>query len=423
MKSVAILGYGLSGKSAEKLLKLQGYDNITIFDDIKNYGYKSINEYRDEYDITIVSPGINLMKYNIEAKNAISEIELALDFVCNDKKIIAITGTNGKSTTTYLVAQLLKLVGFNAVACGNIGVTFSEVALDKNVDIFVIELSSFQIELLQRFRADAVAILNLTPDHLDRYESVENYYSSKLDLIKFLQLDGCLVSYDDKVIRDRLVQHHIGNIFIDKDLKTYPQLDNNILKFDNFYVDISKYNIFGFHNLINLSYSLILVSCFYKLEGDVTDIVSKLTSMKHRSEDIGTFKGVRYINDSKATNVASVVVAISSLSKPSTLLIGGKDKNSDYTLLIDQLNEHISKVCYFGEAAMLIHDQIASKLVIEQELFLNLEEALKYAVSVSEMGETIILSPACSSYDEFENYEDRGDKFCSYVKQYAGEDK
>ena len=409
----AIIGYGKSGAAASRLLKLKGYEKIEIFDD-KNENYKNISEYKDEYNEVVVSPGIDLNKYKNISGNITSEIELAYNHMDKNAKIIGITGTNGKSTTTFLTAQILNNAGVKACACGNIGYPFGEAVLDKaDTEVYVIELSSFQIELLKRFKAVAGCIINVTQDHLDRYGTMDKYYEAKLLLLNFIDKKGLFVTNTDTVIVNKAILYDFQARYIDDNFKSFPKLNGNILDFGKFNVDLSKYKLFGKHNITNLSFAL-------SFEGDITNLIENLTSMPHRTELVAEINGVRWINDSKATNVDSVYTALVSMKKPAVLLIGGRDKKSDYTPLADLINQNISKICYFGEAADLIKSQLSSLLKgVEEESYKSLKECVK-SLAEKEKDITILLSPACTSFDEFKSYEDRGYKFKDYVLEFTG---
>lgn len=422
----AIIGYGKSGAAAEKLLRLKGIENIDIFDD-KSEKYADIKECSDSYDVICVSPGVDLNKYPNIKGNITSEIELAYEVMDKNAKIIAVTGTNGKSTTTHLTAQIINNAGIKAVACGNIGYPFGSAVLEKDVKVFVIELSSFQIELLKHFNAVAGCIINVTQDHLDRYKTMDKYYAAKLMLLDFIDKDGLFVTNTDELINKEVKKHNIETMCIDDDLKIYPKYNGRMLDFGKFGVDANKFKLFGKHNIINLSFALTLSGKLCGFKGDVTALLENLTSMPHRTELIAEINGVKWINDSKATNVDSVYTALQSIEKPSVLLIGGRDKKSDYKPLADLINKNISKVCYFGEAASLIKSQISSLLKnVEEESYDSLKNCVKSLTGNTKSGTTVLLSPACTSFDEFLSYEDRGIKFEEYVKEYsreAGNDK
>ncbi len=415
----AIIGYGKSGAAAEKLLRLKGFANIDIFDD-KAEQYANIAEYKNEYDLTCVSPGIDLNKYTNISGNITSEIELACEIMNKNAKIIAITGTNGKSTTTHLTAQIINNAGKKAVACGNIGYPYGMAVLEQGADVYVIELSSFQIELLKNFNAVSGCIINVTQDHLDRYGTMEKYYAAKLMLLNFIDKNGLFVTNTDEIIKAEVIKHNTAAKYIDNDLAVYPKYLGSILDFGKFSADTSKFKLFGKHNLINLSYALTMADKVCDFKGDVSYLLENLTSMPHRTELTAEINGVKWINDSKATNVDSVYTALQSIEKPSVLLIGGRDKKSDYKPLVDLINKKISKVCYFGEAADLIKRQISSLLKdLEEESYNSLKECVKTLAKNTKPGTTVLLSPACTSFDEFKSYEDRGVKFKEYVLEYT----
>ena len=415
----AIIGYGKSGAAASRLLKLKGYKEIEIFDD-KNENYKNISEYKDEYDEVVVSPGIDLNKYKNISGNITSEIELAYNHMDKNAKIIGITGTNGKSTTTFLTAQILNNAGVKACACGNIGYPFGEAVLDKaDTEVYVIELSSFQIELLKRFKAVAGCIINVTQDHLDRYGTMDKYYEAKLLLLNFIDKKGLFVTNTDTVIVNKAILYDFQARYIDDNFKSFPKLNGNILDFGKFNVDLSKYKLFGKHNITNLSFALTMADKVCDFKDDVTNLIENLTSMPHRTELVAEINGVKWINDSKATNVDSVYTALVSMKKPAILLIGGRDKKSDYRPLADLINQNISKICYFGEAADLIKSQLSPLLKgVEEESYKSLKECVK-DLAEKEKDITILLSPACTSFDEFKSYEDRGYKFKDYILEYT----
>lgn len=414
----AIIGYGKSGKAAHKLLNLKGINNIDIFDNNDALNCKEISQYNNIYDVTVVSPGIDLLKNKNIVGNITSEVELAFELVGN-RKIIGITGTNGKSTTTHITAQILNNMGIKAIACGNIGLPFGEAVLNKDIEVFVIELSSFQIELLRNFKVDSSCIINVTPDHLDRYGNIESYKKAKYILSNFIVNNGVLVVGSN--CSNVEVNKGVSKIIINEKFTEYPKLNGNILNFGDFFVDISKFNLFGHHNIVNLAFALTLINGIKKLNGDMTKEITSLNSMPHRTELVGIFNGVTWINDSKATNVDSVLTALESVKKPTFLLLGGRDKKSDYRVLKDLINKNISNVCYFGEAGNIISNQLSPLITVDEESFVTMEDAVKYCANKAEKGATILLSPACTSFDEFKSFEDRGEKFASYVKKYVKE--
>ena len=415
----AIIGYGKSGAASEKLLKAKGYDAIEIFDDGNNE-YRNISEFENNYDTVVVSPGIDRRKYKNLPEVVTSEIELAYELMDKNCKVIGVTGTNGKSTVTHLTAQILNNAGFRASACGNIGYPFGDAVLTGKYDVFVIELSSFQLELLKRIKIDAGCIINVTPDHMDRYDSMDDYYNAKMHLMNFIDKKGLFVSNPDTKIVNEAILKGFKAVFVEDKLTGYPKLHEQILSFKNFSVNIQEFTLFGYHNVINLAFALLLADNICNFQGDRTDLIRGLSGMNHRSELVADINGVRWINDSKATNVDSVITALKSLYKPSILLLGGKDKNSDYTPLIPYILQHVSEVCFFGEAAEVIREQISKEIHCVREInYKTLEDCVKDLVKNTIRGYTVLLSPACASFDEFQSFEDRGEKFVSYIEKYV----
>lgn len=417
----AIIGYGKSGAAAEKLLRRKGVDDIEIFDD-KSGKYPDISEYSGVFDITVVSPGVDRSKYGSLPDKVTSEIELAYEAMNKNARVIAVTGTNGKSTTTHLTAQILNNAGIKAIACGNIGYTFGDAVLEHNADVFVIELSSFQIELLNRFEADCGCIINITPDHIDRYGAMDSYRAAKLRLMNFIKKEGLFVSDGNPEIVNEAILHKFKARYIDSSFISFPKIDSGMLNFGAFHVNLSKFNLFGSHNIVNLSFALTMAGHICSFEGDVSYLLKDLSCMPHRTELIAEINGVKWINDSKATNVDSVHTALLSVRKPSFLFIGGRDKKSDYTPLAPVIKENISAVCYFGEAGELIKGQLSPLIKgVKEMIFPTLKDCVRETAALVSSGDTVILSPACTSFDEFSSYEDRGEKFKEYVLLYGGD--
>ncbi|MDR0454539.1 MAG: UDP-N-acetylmuramoyl-L-alanine--D-glutamate ligase [Deferribacteraceae bacterium] len=415
-EKTAIIGYGKSGAGAERILKLRGCGQPDLYDDA-NPCCKPIAEYKDIYELTVVSPGVPFSKLPEKPSVYTSEIELAYGWMPADSKVIGITGTNGKSTVTHLTAQILNNLGHNAISCGNIGYTFADaVAEIVEPAIFVVELSSFQTELLQDFSMQATAVTNITPDHLDRYATVEDYVNAKLALLSFIDSEGVLIADPDVRITNRVLKAVYKVRYMDREYRAWPKLAGNIMNFGNFYADIRKFELFGAHNLLNLAFALSLADAVTPMEGDVTQYICGLTGLPHRTEVVPTDNGIRWINDSKATNVDSTLTALKSCVDPTIVFLGGRDKKGDFTQLTDELERCASVVCLFGEAAPIISSQLTNKLNRPVKIFRTLRNAVEEAVALAKPGCTVILSPGCASYDEFLNYEDRGHKFAEYIK-------
>ncbi|MCA1933786.1 MAG: UDP-N-acetylmuramoyl-L-alanine--D-glutamate ligase [Calditerrivibrio sp.] len=405
---VAILGYGKSGKAAEKLLKLKNISLIDIFDD-KIEGFRDIKEIDCDYDLFVVSPGIDLKKIDLPKSKITSELELAMENI-KDKKILGITGTNGKSTITFLTSQILNNAGFKASYCGNIGKTLGDTYLEENPDIYVLEMSSFQIDLLNKFNLYSACISNITPDHLDRYGSMEDYIFSKKRIADFVE--GKLFIEENEW--NKYFTSCKNLVYIDPDLKKYPVFENSMLKFSDFYLDISKFKLFGFHNIVNLAFSMLLANEVADFKGDVTDYIENLQALEHRCEFTVEIDGVRYINDSKGTNVDSTLTALKSSEYPTTLLLGGKDKNGDFTILSDEINKKVTNVICFGAAGEKIFSMLRDRISCNIEKVPTLRDAIDRSMEITKIG-TVLFSPACASFDEFNNFEERGRFFKSYL--------
>ncbi|MGC8769140.1 Mur ligase family protein [Calditerrivibrio sp.] len=406
---VAILGYGKSGQTAKRLLEIKGVQAIEIFDD-KMDGFEGIKDFNyAEFDTVVVSPGIDLTNLEIPIERITSELEIAFEFI-KDRKIIGITGTNGKSTVTFLTSQILKNIGVNAEFCGNIGVTVGDTYLSKNPDVYVVEVSSFQLDLLKKFRFDTSAITNITPDHLDRYKSMDRYILSKSRIVEFTE--G--VSFLEKGDWNGIFMKYESVKYVDGKLKNYPLLNGNLLKFEDFHVDIDRYKLFGFHNIVNLSFALLLTDQIFRLKGDVTKLVENLTPLEHRCEFVTEINGVRYINDSKGTNVDSTLTALKSSSYPTTLILGGKDKDGDFTALADEINRKAKLVICCGAAGEKIYNALKDIIKVEIVRVDLLKDAISLAYRETKEG-TVLFSPACASFDEFNNFEERGRFFKNYV--------
>lgn len=405
----AILGYGKSGQTAKRLLEIKGTETIEIYDD-KMDGFKGIKDFNyEEFDTVVVSPGIDLTNIDLPTERITSELELAFEFI-KDKKIIGITGTNGKSTVTFLTAQLLKNIGINAEFCGNIGVTVGDTYLLKNPDVYVVEVSSFQLDLLKRFRFDTSTITNITPDHLDRYKTMDRYITSKSRMVEFTE--G--VSFLEKGDWNEIFKKYENIKYVDGELKSYPLLNGNLLEFEDFYVDVNRYNLFGFHNIVNLSFALLLTDQIVRLKGDVTGLVENLTPLEHRCELVTEINGVKYINDSKGTNVDSTLTALKSSSYPTTLILGGKDKNGDFSVLSDEINKKAKLVICCGAAGEKIYNSLKDIIDVKIVRVDLLKDAISLAYRETKEG-TVLFSPACASFDEFNNFEERGRFFKNYV--------
>lgn len=415
----AVLGYGKSGKAAETLLRHAGAVQVDIFED-KNNAYPSISEFKNGYDRVAVSPGIDIVRRGLKIDNLTSEIELAYEALAGKGKIMVMTGTNGKSTVTYLTAQILENAGLRAVACGNIGIPFGEVVLKGGYDVFVLELSSFQIELLRNFKADMTAITNLAPDHLDRYPSYEAYIKAKMDVLRFVKEDGFAVLPDEAELLKHAEYFKGRRVIINEAMNGFPKLTGKTMDFGAYSLDTARFPLFGTHNLLNLAFSLVSADSLLNFKGDITPAVENLKGLPHRCEYSGTVDGVSFINDSKATNVYSTLACLKGAKAGNVIILGGRDKNGDFGLLADELNRAASTVIAYGEAAIVIKEKLKGLLTCDFVTAPTMEQAIKTGLNVAPKGSNVILTPACSSYDSFNNFEERGERFMQIVKELGG---
>ena len=375
-------------------------------------------------DFIITSPGVptnSVVIVNAIAKGIkiFSEIEFASWF-CKGN-IIAITGSNGKTTTASLCAHTLNKCGINTYLAGNIGLAFSEIVLDVKEDDFVtLEVSSFQLDFIDSFKPKYAVILNITPDHLDRYDNnFEQYASSKLGINRNQDdEDFIIVNSDDSVLSKSKFENGIRIEF------GFNKVEKGVHKVDDQFVynkldttenicstDILK--IRGEHNQYN-AMAVICISKMLGLENDlVAEALSSFDGVEHRLEFVRNINGIDFINDSKATNVDSVRFALNSFSNPIRLILGGKDKGNDYNQIEDLVIKNVVKIYAIGSSAEKIVNYFNSKVDVEKVD--SFENAITNAYNESKNGDIVLLSPACASFDMFKNYEERGKNFKNMV--------
>ncbi len=444
MKRLIILGAGESGIGAALLGRQQGYDVFVSDHGSIKENFKQELETRGiafeegghtvekvlSADIIIKSPGIpekaGIIK-KIREKNipVIAEIELAYRFA-KDKKIIAITGSNGKSTTTALTFHILKTAGFRAACVGNIGYSFArQVALDP-VDYYVVEVSSFQLDDVEEFKPHVAVLLNITPDHLDRYDyKMENYVASKFRIIMNQEADDYFIYCKDDpeiahYLKDKPIKPKTLPFTIMEPIKEGAFIENNQLNIqlnnDNFSMSIYESALKGKHNLYNSMAAGIAARTMDIRKEKIRESLTSFQGLEHRLEYVTTVKGVDFINDSKATNVNSVWFALESMDKPVVLILGGVDKGNDYSLIRDLVKEKVKAIICLGTDNRKIHEAFGR----EVELMVNTasaKDAVQAAYLFANKGDVVLLSPACASFDLFKNYEDRGRQFKQAVKE------
>lgn len=379
-------------------------------------------------DLVVLSPGIPndapiVKELVARCIPVIAEVELAYWF-CPTPNIIAVTGSNGKTTTTTLLNELFRDTTYRPFCGGNIGVAFSNLILEywdlKPINpLFILELSSFQLERIVHFRPKVAVILNITPDHMDRYEySMELYLQAKLRITMNQQADDWYVYNDD----DPLLQAHLPTncrvvpaglhspsskpIYV-KDEALYDQDGGQI-------IPLRELGLIGEHNLYNIIAALNAARLFGLSSDHVSRVLHNFRGVEHRLEYVATIDGIDFYNDSKATNVDSVNYALKSFTQPVVIILGGKDKDSDFTQLIPQLRMHAKAAVLVGKAAPKLRAALADILPLYDAGY-SMEKALELAISLAKPGEVVLLSPACASFDMFNDFEHRGRVFKELV--------
>jgi len=442
-KKLIILGAGESGVGAAILAKQKGYD-VFVSDggEIKDHFKNELVQYEIAFeekkhseekilnaDEVMKSPGIpekNELVKKIRAKEipVISEIELAYRYK-GDSKIIAITGTNGKTTTTALTYHICKTGGADCALVGNIGDSFAkQVALDPK-PLYVVEISSFQLDDIKTFKPDVAILTNITEDHLDRYEyRMENYINSKFRITMNQGPEDIFIYCMDDEITERNINNYtiksiLYPITMKKELPQGAYISNAAMhlkwKGEEMRMSIQDFALKGKHNQYNsMAASLASVAVDIKKE-HVRESLQTFQSLEHRMEPVSTIKGVEFINDSKATNVNSTWFALESMNKPTILILGGVDKGNDYSILMDLVKEKVKAIVCMGTDNRKIHEAFGSVVSLMVNTA-SAEEAVQAAFHFATKGDVVLLSPACASFDLFKNYEDRGKQFKQAVK-------
>jgi UDP-N-acetylmuramoylalanine--D-glutamate ligase len=441
-KKLIILGGGESGVGAALLGKKKGYD-VLLFDEsslkdgyrneLQNAGINFLEkEISDEElfsaDEVVKSPGIpdknEIVKKIKERKiPVISEIELAYRYK-GDSKVVAITGSNGKSTTTSLIYHICKKAGLDAALVGNIGYSFAKQIAEDPKPLYIAEISSFQLDDIKDFRPDIAVLLNITEDHLDRYDyKFENYIRSKFRIaMNQTSNDYFIYNLDDEVITEFLKRNQIQSnqlpISMKKEVEKGAYIKNDEMKVqtDNEQVSMSVYDfaLKGKHNQYNTMAACVAGATMDIRNDKIREAVQTVESLEHRMEPVATVRGVQFINDSKATNVNSTWYALESINKPTVLILGGIDKGNDYSFIMELVKEKVKAIVCLGVDNKNIHDAFAKQVKLVDAL--SAEEAVYAAFHLATVGDVVLLSPACASFDLFKNYEDRGTQFKKAVR-------
>ena len=376
-------------------------------------------------DFWVISPGVpNDIEIIKQAKALnipiIGEIEFASRFTSTP--IIAVTGSNGKSTTVNILYSMLKTDKLQPILAGNIGIPFSEKVFEelKNPDlgnIYILEISSFQLEFIEQFRAMICVYLNISPDHLDRHENMDNYLKMKLKMIKNHKKDDTVVYNNDDPILDVAFNDYLLEKIPFSISNQTPFFGVNETKIYNEnnepYVFIDDIILKGKHNLSNLLASATVAKLMNVDDKIIINTMKNFSGIDHRLQIIKEINEVTYVNDSKATNIHSVIVAINSFETPIILLLGGKNKNSDFRLLLPHTKRHVKHIVSYGEAGGEIAAAIGD--AVRLNCVSSLSEAVASAHNLASPGDIVLMSPGCASFDQFNNFEERGEKFISLV--------
>ena len=444
MKRLVILGGGESGVGSAVLAQKKGFevflsDKGKLKDKYKNvlskYGIEWEEEKHSEHlvlnaDEVVKSPGIpdtaDLVKA-LKAKNipVISEIEFAGRYTTAKK--ICITGSNGKTTTTLLIYHMMQKGGFNVGLGGNVGKSFAMQVAENDFDYYVLELSSFQLDGMFEFKADIAILLNITPDHLDRYDyKLENYANSKFRIIQNQTVnDAFIYCMDDeetmKILQSKKINAKQYPFSIKKKveqgafLNKNNQLEINTNNTNPLFMTIQELALQGKHNIYNSMAAGVTGKLIEMRKESIRESLSDFHNIDHRLELVGNVHGIEFINDSKATNVNSTWYALESMNNPVILILGGVDKGNDYSMLSDLVKEKVKAIICLGTDNKKIIKSFGGvvETIVEAK---SAKEAVAQAYKIGKKGDTVLLSPACASFDLFENYEDRGTQFKQAVR-------
>lgn len=442
MKRLVVLGGGESGVGAAVLAKVKGMDVFLSDMGEISAKYKSM---LDEYEIAweesqhsedlilnadevVKSPGIPpttplMQKIMQRGIPVISEIEFGGRYT--DAKMVCITGSNGKTTTTLLIYHILQKAGLNVGLAGNVGQSLAYQVATSNHDVYVIELSSFQLENMYDFKANVAVIMNITPDHMDRYDyKMENYVSAKFRILQNQTKEDYFIYWQgDPVIAAQITQLNIeAQMMPFNEEKLYDsaawvegQLVHYSTPQDVWEIPRDNLALKGLHNLYNSMAAGLSASLLDIKKEKIREALEDFEAVEHRLEYVATINGVRYINDSKATNVNSTWYALESMTSPTVLILGGKDKGNDYSEIEELVKNRVKAIVCMGVDNSKLLDFFKDKAAEIHDTH-SIEEAVATCHRISTEGDTVLLSPCCASFDLFKSYEHRGELFKRQVK-------
>ncbi|MFT4445290.1 UDP-N-acetylmuramoyl-L-alanine--D-glutamate ligase [Parvimonas sp. G1967] len=435
-KKVLVIGLGLSGISTIKTLsslkaEVYCYDDKEVselqrvFEELKNFNYKFIKNYKDyDFDFVVKSPGIKpsneIIEYFSNKKVPIyTDLELAYTLFPK-RKIIAITGTNGKTTTTSLVGEIFKTANIKSKVVGNIGIGMLwKIFNSDDETVNIIEVSSFQLHNIEKFKPFIASIGNITPDHIDWHGSFENYIEDKLKLFKNMDKDDNLIlNIDDEILGKLSIENtNVTKISLISKNANFYFSENNFYHNDKKLFSMSDLKILGKHNAQNV---LISVAICYNYGIDLDTIIfacKNFVGVEHRIEFVRELNGIKFYNDSKGTNVDSTIKAVEALEKPIILILGGYDKHVDFTPLFNCFNGKVKAIILVGDTKYKFYDT-AKKNGFDNNIIVNdYREVVEKSFEIAEIGDNVLLSPASASWDMFKSYEERGNLFKKLVNE------
>ncbi|GAB4337606.1 MAG: UDP-N-acetylmuramoyl-L-alanine--D-glutamate ligase [Candidatus Abyssubacteria bacterium] len=441
-KKAAVVGLGLSGVAAARLLRKHGAQ-VTLTDDkpekelqeamraLEGVGasYRLGGIDRNlllESDLIVISPGVPSDLPQVEAARrasveVISEVELAY-WYCSGP-IVAITGTNGKTTTTMLAHHIARHAGINVALGGNVEIPFAEVVNGKAYDLYVLEVSSFQLENIEKFRPRVGVLLNITPDHFDRHRNMENYVAAKLRLFSNQgQDDFAVLNRDDQTlgrmsdtIRSPILWFSMKEAVRQGAFVKRSKIVTRFMDAEHELMDVASIPLFGRHNVENVLAALAAMLPIGVSPEICRSAVESFRAVEHRLERVREVGGVLYVNDSKATNIDALEKSLESFDRPIVLIAGGRGKKSDYRVLRRLVEQKVREMILIGEDAPLMEEAFGD--VVPTQRADTLPDAVKTAAAVARPGDCVLLAPACASFDMFQNYKHRGHVFKEAVQQ------
>lgn len=443
MQRLVILGGGESGVGTAILGLKKGFDVFVSDKGSINEEYKNVLEHNKidweeqghtedkvlNADLVMKSPGIPdsvplVMALRKAGIPIVSEIEFASRYT--DAKIIGITGSNGKTTTTMLTYHILKQAGLEVGMAGNIGDSYAKMVSGSNFDYYVLEISSFQLDDIVHFRPHIAILTNITPDHLDRYGyEFGNYIASKFNIARNqTETDYLIYDADDEIITDWLIKNPVRSRLLPFSLErkfpegAFIENDKIIIKADNNTMEMSTDTIAleGKHNLKNTMAASITAKLIGIRKDTIRRSIANFQGAEHRLEKVLKIHHVQYVNDSKATNINAVYYALDSMKTPTVWIVGGVDKGNDYKQLMPLVREKVKAIICLGLDNTKIKETFGNVVDIMVETY-DMEQAVKVAYKIAERGDTVLLSPACASFDLFKNYIDRGNQFKAAIKK------